>query len=401
MSSIPKSELLERAHQLHEKIRGWRRTIHQNPELTFDEYKTAGLVNSTLIDLGIETETEVAKTGVVGKISGGAGPIVGLRADMDALPIIEENETAFNSQTDGVMHACGHDAHTAMLMGAATILKELADAGRLPGTVRLLFQPSEEAQDKEGKSGGLRMVEEGAVDGLDAVFGIHVASNRETGQVATKAGPHLAATDKFTIAINGSGGHAAAPHKSLDPIMLSSHVVSAIHHVVSRRVNPLDSGVITIGAIHGGTTHNVIPDTVTLEGTIRSYEPETRKMLEAELRKACSIVDALGGTCEVDIMHGYPTTVGDPEAAETAFAALNDLLGEENIHEAVPIMAGEDFSYMAQKVPGAFLNLGVRNPNWVQEYPVHTSTFRMDEDALPIGAAALAATAIEWMESHK
>jgi len=401
MTSIPKSELLERANQLHEKIRDWRRTIHLNPELTFDEYKTAGLVNAMLTDLGIEAETEVAKTGVVGKIAGGAGPIVGLRADMDALPIIEENDTVFNSQTHGIMHACGHDAHTAMLMGAATILKELADAGRLPGSVRLLFQPSEEAQDDEGKSGGLRMVEEGALEGLDAVFGIHVASNRETGHVATKAGPHLAATDKFTIVIRGSGGHAASPHKSLDPILLSSHVVSAVHHIVSRRVDPLDSGVITIGAINGGTAHNVIPDTVTLEGTIRSYQPETRKLLEAELRKACAIVDALGGQCEVDVVHGYPTTVGDPEAATTAVAGLADLLGEDHVHEALPIMAGEDFSYMAQAVPGAFINLGVRDPKWDREYPVHTSTFRMDEDALPIGAAALAAAAIEWMESHQ
>jgi len=288
-----------------------------------------------------------------------------------------------------------------MLMGAATILKELADAGRLPGSVRLLFQPSEESQDEEGKSGGLRMVEEGALDGLDAIFGIHVASQLPTGEIATKAGPHLAATDKFTITIRGSGGHAAAPHVSLDPIMLSSHVVSALHHIVSRRVNPLDSGVVTIGVINGGKAHNVIPDTVTLEGTIRSYDPDTREMLRDEVRKAAAIVDALGGKGEVDIMHGYPATVGDPEAAETAFAALHGLLGEEHIHEANPIMAGEDFSYMAQKAQGAFLNLGVRAPGWDREYPVHTSTFRMDEDALPIGAAALAATAIEWMEQRR
>ena len=219
-SQIPSTELLERAKAIHEDIRTWRRTIHRHPELTFTEQRTAGLVNAALVDLGIETETEVAKTGVVGHIRGGAGPVVGLRADMDALPIQEINGTEFDSTRPGIMHACGHDAHTAMLLGAATLLKGLADEGRLPGSVRLLFQPSEEAQDSEGKSGGMRMVEEGALQGLDAVFGVHVDSFHDVGYVATRPGPMMAAADKFELVVTGSGGHAARPQSTIDPIAL-------------------------------------------------------------------------------------------------------------------------------------------------------------------------------------
>jgi IAA-amino acid hydrolase len=211
--SVTSQELLQRAQAIHEQLRAWRREIHRYPELTFTEQRTAGLVNATLIDLGIETETEVAKTGVVGHIQGSAGPTVGLRADMDALPITEINGTEFDSTRPGIMHACGHDAHTAMLLGAATILKGLANEQRLPGTIRLLFQPSEEAQDAEGKSGGMRMVEEGALQGLDAVFGLHVDPQHEVGTVATRSGPMMAAADMFELVVRGSGGHAARPAK--------------------------------------------------------------------------------------------------------------------------------------------------------------------------------------------
>ncbi|MEZ4712111.1 MAG: amidohydrolase [Caldilineaceae bacterium] len=397
---ITHAELLQRAQELHENIRQWRRTIHRHPELSFTEHQTAGLVNATLTDLGIETDTEVAKTGVVGHIQGGAGPIVGLRADMDALPIHEENGSEFDSGRPGLMHACGHDSHTAMLLGAATILKELSAQGRLPGSVRLLFQPSEEAQDDEGKSGGMRMVEEGALDGLDAVFGIHVDATAPTGQVGTRSGPMLAAADRFSIEIRGFGGHAAAPHRSVDPIALSAQVINAIHQIVSRRLDPIDAGVITIGTIQGGTVNNVIPESVYMTGTIRSYTPEARQLLDDQLRNACRIVEPLGGQAIVEVFKGYPATINSPEATDVAFRALNGLLSEPNVYEAPRVMAGEDFSYMAQKAPGCFLRLGVRNPKWDRIYPVHTSTFRLDEDALPIGAASLAAAAIQWMQEN-
>ena len=267
-TAVTSAELYARAKAILPRIRTWRRTIHQHPELTFTEHRTAGFVNKTMLDLGIETQTEVAKTGVVGHIRGGDGPLVGLRADMDALPIQEENGSGFDSERPGLMHACGHDAHTAMLMGAATLLKEMADAGRLPGAVRLLFQPSEEASDDEGKSGGIRMVEEGALEGVDAVFGIHVDPTQDLGIVASRSGPLMAAADEFEITVIGAGGHAARPQAANDPIVLAAHAVHAIHHIVSRRLDPLEPGVITIGQIHGGTVNNVIPDSVYLNGTI-------------------------------------------------------------------------------------------------------------------------------------
>ncbi len=398
---VTAQEIYEAAKQLHEQIRTWRRTIHRYPELSFTEHRTSGLVNKTLANLGIETETEVAKTGVVGHIRGGDGPVVGLRADMDALPIQEVNGTEFDSTRPGIMHACGHDAHTAMLLGAATILKRLADQGRLPGTVRLLFQPSEEAQDEEGKSGGMRMVEEGALEGLDAVFGLHVDPVSDVGVVRTRSGPLLAAADKFQLVIQGKGGHAARPQDALDPIWLAGQAIQAIHGIVSRRLGPLQVGVITIGQIHGGTVNNVIPETVTMEGTLRSFTPEVRKQLQEDLRRACRVVEAFGGRFELTIHEGYPPTVLDETATQVMMEATREILGEEKVVEAEPITGAEDFSYMAQAAPGSFLFLGVHNPNWEGYYNVHTPQFRLDEDALPIGAAALASAAVKWLQEKR
>ena len=398
---ISKQEILEHAQAIQEQIRSWRRTIHRFPELTFDEHRTASLVNATLVDLGIETETEVAKTGVVGHIKGGAGPVVGLRADMDALPIHEINGTEFDSTRDGIMHACGHDAHTAMLLGAAHILKDLADQGRLPGSIRLLFQPSEEAQDDEGKSGAMRMVEEGALDGLSAVFGLHVDPSRDVGVVATRPGPMMAAADMFRLDIRGLGGHAARPQTAIDPIALTGLVINAIQQIVSRRLDPTEAGVVTIGTINGGTADNVIPDFVTMTGTLRSFTDATRELLRHELRRACSVVEAFGGAFELTIFPGYPPTINTPEAAEVMLAATRQLLGEENVQIGEQVMGAEDFSFMARTVPGSFLRLGVHNPEWGNDYfLLHRADFKMDERALAYGAAALVSTAITWMESR-
>lgn len=398
---VSNQEILQRAGELHERIRAWRRRIHRYPELGFTETRTAGLISSTLFDLGIETETEVAKTGVVGTIRGGEGPSVGLRADIDALPITEQNGTDFDSTRPGLMHACGHDAHTAILLGAAVILKELADQGRLPGTVRLLFQPSEEGQDAEGKSGGMRMVEEGALAGLDAVFGLHIDPTQDVGNVATRSGPMMASADTFTIVLHGRAGHAARPQTALDTIALSAHVIQAIHQIVSRRLNPIEEGVITIGTIQGGTKDNIIADTVTMTGTIRSFTPESRDLLHQELRRACSLIGAFGGTFELDILTGYPPTVNSPEATEVMLDATRALLGQAHVLEASKVMAAEDFSFMAREAPGCFLRLGVHNPAWEQRYFVHTPTLRIDEDALPVGTASLVATALAWMRQKR
>ena len=397
---ITSEEIMQRALALHQQIRDWRRTIHRNPELSYTELKTARLVSGVLHDLGIEAETGVAKTGVVGRIEGRGGPIVGLRADMDALPIQEENGAEFDSERPGLMHACGHDSHTAMLLGAATILKSFADDGRLPGEIRLLFQPSEENRDDEGKSGGLRMVEEGVLDDLDAIFGLHVDTRNEVGTVGSRPGPMMAAADSFDLTIRGFGGHGARPHKANDPIVLSAHLIHAVQDILSRRINPLEPGVISICTIHGGTAHNVIPETIRMGGTIRSMSEATRKAMHQELRRACGVVEALGGSFELEMTHGLPVTVNDPEATELSLNALGRLLGKEKAILRDPIMASEDFSYMLQKAPGCFLRLGVKNPGWDREYPVHTSTFRMDEDALPVGTAAMTAVAINWMQER-
>ena len=397
---ITSKEILQRAHEIHDQIRDWRRTIHRHPELSFTEIKTARLVTSVLHQLGIEAETGVAKTGVVGHIVGGEGPTIGLRADMDALPIQEENGTEYDSQRPGLMHACGHDAHTAMLMGAATILKGFADEGRLSGNVQLLFQPSEEKRDEEGKSGGQRMVEEGALSNLDAVFGLHVDPLATTGTIGTRPGPMMAASDRFELTIHGFGGHGARPHLANDPILLAAQVIQSVNYIVSRRIDPVEAGVVSICTIHGGTASNVIPASVQLSGTIRSMTPQIRQQLHDELRRACSIVEPLGGRFDLNIKWGNPPVVNDPDAVNLAFATLGDMLGEGNAFEQDMIMAGEDFSLMLQEAPGCFLRLGVKDPNWERLYPVHTSTFRMDENALPIGAASLAALAVQSIQKQ-
>lgn len=398
---LTSAEILERARSVHEQVRAWRREIHRYPELSFTEHRTAGLVTGVLGGLGIPMDTEVAKTGVVGHIHGEDGPLVGLRADMDALPIQEINGTEFDSTRPGIMHACGHDSHTAMLLGAATILNQLAHEQKLPGSVRLFFQPSEEDCDAEGKSGGRRMVEEGALEGVDAVFGLHVAPKYEVGTVATRVGPLLASADQFYLTIHGKGGHAARPYAAIDPIVLSAHVIQAIHQIVSRRVNPLDPAVITIGSIHGGTATNIIPDEVEITGTVRAYSHDARELMLGELEKVIRIVEPLGGTADIRIERGYPPTVNSAAATEVMREAIGAIVGAEHVVECDPSMGAEDFSYMAQAAPGCFLNIGVKNPSWDMVYPVHRADFRLDEDALPIGTAALVAAALHWMETHR
>jgi amidohydrolase len=385
---------------MQSQLQNWRRTIHRQPELSFTEVKTARLVTGVLHNLGIEAETGVAKTGVVGHIEGNGGLTIGLRADMDALPIQEANGTEFDSEQPGLMHACGHDAHTTILMGAATLLKSFADEGRVPGNVRLLFQPSEENRDEENKSGGMRMVEEGVMQGVDAVFGLHVDTRLEVGTIGTMAGAMMAAGDTFDLTIRGFGGHGARPHMANDPILLAAQVVQTVNHIISRRIDPLAAGVISICTIHGGTARNVIPESVQLSGTIRSMSPEIHRIMHEELWKACTIVEPLGGSFELTVYPGYPTLVNDAAATEVAFAALGNLLGAEKAVEREPMMASEDFSYMLQKAPGCYLRLGVKNPAWEREYPVHTPTFRLDEGALPVGVAALTAVTLQWLQKH-
>ncbi len=391
-------ENLQYSKKIAADIRQWRRAIHRSPELGFKEEKTSALVQNVLTDLGIPCQTGVAKTGIIATIEGSRGVTVGLRADMDALPIDEENEADFASQYSGIMHACGHDAHTAMLLGAASVIQDLAQRGKLPGTVRLLFQPSEEHYDENGKSGARYMVEEGALDGLEAVFGLHVDHETRTGIVRTRPGPILAADDDFELVLKGRGGHASEPHLTNDIISASALVINRINHIVSRQLDPVDNGVISFGSIHSGTADNVIPTLLKITGTIRSLSKNGRKVMRQALQEAVSIAESFGAEYELSVFEGCPVTYNALEATNVGISALQKLLDPDNVvKEMSPVLGSEDFSIMAEKVPGCFMLLGVTHPEWDEIYPVHTPTFRIDEDALPIGTAVLVSAALEWM----
>ncbi len=384
----------EQAAALQAQMVAWRRDIHQHPELGFQETRTAQLVAHELRQLGLEVEVGVAKTGVVAHLINGEGPVIGIRADMDALPIQENNpELDFASQTPGVMHACGHDAHTAMLLGVAHILHKLPD---LPaGEIRFLFQPSEEAQDDEQKSGGLRMVEENALQGIDHTLALHVASHIPAGAVIAGAGPITAAVDSFDAVIRGRGCHGAASHLGIDPIFILAQVINAIHGIRARRIDPIKPAVISIGSVHGGDANNVIPDAVRLNGTIRSYDPEIREQLRADLQGAFEIARVLGGDYELSLMPGYPSTHNDAGVVEVIQRSATAMFGEDALVPSEPIMGGEDFSYMTEAAPGAMFFLGAKYDDY--DRPHHSPVFNIDEGILQQGAAILAESAVRLL----
>lgn len=391
------STYVERAQALNEQLVAMRRDLHQHPELFFQEIRTAKKIADHLAQLGIEYTPGVAKTGVVAHLGDGA-PVIALRADMDALPIVEANEVEYKSQNPGVMHACGHDAHVTSLLGAATLLSEDFAAGRLKGTVRFLFQPAEECEDDEGKSGGERMVEEGALQGVDAVVGMHVISTLPAHQVFVREGPFMAAVDSFDAWVVGRGGHGAYPHEALDPIWLSAQVINAIHGVVSRRKHPVEPGLITVAAIHAGEAGNVIPVEVHMKGTIRSFSQETRWLLHRELENAFRLTQAFGGDYRLKLEYGYPVTVNDPEMARFVQRMATDLIGGERVREAAVETGAEDFSYMAQAVPGAFFYLGAKKDSVDRQH--HAPDFDIDESVLTTGAALMAEAARRYLAEN-
>jgi amidohydrolase len=387
--------MLQRALELQDQITAWRRDIHMHPELGFQEHRTAQLVADTLIDMGIRVETGVGKTGVVGYLGQGR-PAVGIRADMDALPLPEANKVPYASQTSGVMHACGHDAHVAILLGVARLLSEMED--RPAGEVRFLFQPCEEGQDEEGKSGAMLMVDEGALADLDAVIALHVDSETPAGRVEFGAGYGSAAVDSFDATIIGSGCHGAYPHTGVDPIFILAQVINAIHGIRARRINPIRPAVISIGSIKAGEASNIIPNEVALNGTIRSFDDETRQQLWEELEMALGVARALGGDYRLDILRGFPSVFNDPEVAETIHQVAEAMLGAEGVREVEAEMGAEDFSYMAQAAPGAMFSLGAAIGD--EKRPHHSPIFDLNESAFPVGAAVLAETACRLLRSH-
>jgi IAA-amino acid hydrolase len=385
-------QMLQRAQALRERLIEIRRAIHRQPELGFQEFKTAQLVTDTLTELGIRVEAGVGLTGVVGHLGEGE-PTIALRADMDALPIQELNDVPYASQVPGVMHACGHDAHVACLLGAAMLLAET----ELKGQVRFIFQPSEEGQDEEGKSGAMRMVEDGAMEGVDAVVALHTHADTLAGTIGLLPGPMLAAADTFRAVILGRACHGAYPHKGTDAIVLAAQVIMTIQTILSRRVRPLDSGVVTVGTIQGGTKTNIVTDKVELTGTIRSFQPEVRQQIFDELERACGVARTLGGDYELRINPGYPPTANDEALTEFVRQVGIDLLGLDKVSKAQAEMGAEDFSFLAACAPGCFFRLGAGFPGQ-EPRRGHNPHFDVNEDALPVGAAVLAEVARRYLE---
>jgi amidohydrolase len=384
--------LIEQANALEPELIELRRYFHRHPELSFQEVRTAAECALRVEALGYEVTRNVGRTGVVAELRNGEGPTVALRADMDALPIQEENDIDYASSVPGVMHACGHDTHMSMLIGAARLLRDAHAHGELPnGTLRLLFQPSEEATDADNKSGAGRMIDEGALDDVDAVFGLHIGAHLPSGIFFVSSGPTMAGTDTFTATIRGKSSHAARPHEGVDAIVLAAHVITACQTIVARRLDPLDEGVLTIGMMSGGTAENIIADRVMLRGTLRYFEERVRKTIRRDLEHACEIAEALGGKYELDLRNGYPPVINDQAMTEIARRAITATIGSQSIAPVVPIMGAEDFALMLRKAPGAFLWLGaaLKKP---REH--HHPEFNIDERVLVKGASALAAIAL-------
>jgi amidohydrolase len=392
--------MLDRAKALAPELVRLRRDIHAHPELSFQERRTAALVADTLQEIGgISVRTGVAKTGVVGEIGSGDGPTIAIRADMDALPILSATGSAYESGSPGVHHACGHDAHTAMLLGAAHLLRERFAAEGLRGKVRFLFQPSEEAWDDEGKSGGLRMVEEGIMQGVDAVIALHVDSTLPLGQVTIRGGWSSAAVDDFYGTIIGTGGHGAAPHNGTDPVFMLIPVLSAIYGIRARRIDPAEPGMISVGVVRGVGATNVIPSEVELNGTMRSYSPEVREQLIAEVERAFAVARAYGGDYRLRIERGYPAGWNNPTVAGWMEQVAGEFLGDNAFDRSPAGLGAEDFSYMCQQAPGAMLMLGAAIDDGVVRGH-HTPIFDIDERCLPVGSAILAETALRFLKGE-
>ncbi|MCP3980054.1 MAG: amidohydrolase [bacterium] len=380
------------ADDRREALVRWRRDLHRHPELGFEEHRTAAIVESHLRELDLEVHTGIAGTGLIGVLrpAGSDEPAVLLRADMDALPIQEVSGRDYGSTIEGRMHACGHDGHTAMLLGAAEVLCEMRDALSRP--VVFCFQPAE-----EGLGGGRRMVEEGVLDivPVGAVYGLHLWSLEPAGRILVRPGAFMAAVDSFQARIVGRGGHGALPHESRDPIVAAAQCVTALQTIVSRTIDPVQPAVVTVGELHAGTATNIIPDDARMTGTLRSFDDRVRQTLRTRVRELLEAT-AAGAGCraEVTIHEGYPAVINSTEAARIAREAATMTVGEDSVSEPPPIAASEDFSYFLRERPGAFLFLGAGNEELGITAPHHSPEFDIDESVLPRGSEMLARLAL-------
>jgi amidohydrolase len=386
--------MLSKAIQMQDQLSELRRTFHRHPELSFQETKTAEFIADRLGELGMTVQTGIAKTGVVAYM-GQDSPTIALRADMDALPITEVDDRPHRSQVPGVMHACGHDAHMACVLGAAMLLS----GTNLPGRVCFVFQPSEEKMDDEGKSGAMRMVEEGVMDDLDAIVGLHVATDVLAGDIAISEGPTFGGLDYFTIHVLGQSAHGACPHQGIDAIQLASQVVTGLNSIVSRRIDPMQTSVISPGMIHGGSRPNILADRVTVKGTLRYFDEQVQAQLLEEIEAVCRTTHGLGGDYELTIGPRLLVTNNDAEITALVRSVGQDLLGANHVHAATPTLLAEDFSYFGREKPATYFRLGVRTE---EESPIlHSPTFDIDESCLPVGAAVLAETARRYLEDDQ
>lgn len=387
---------LAEAQAISEDLVAIRRDLHMHPEMGFQEVRTARIVAEKLGALGYEVVTGVGKTGVVGLLSG-AQPgerTVLLRFDMDALPIHEENDVPYRSQTPGVMHACGHDAHVAVGIGVATLLACHRDS--FGGTIKLMFQPAE-----EGLGGAVAMINDGVLKGpnVDVALGLHVSSNHDTGTAVVRSGALLAASDRLHIVVRGRGGHAAHPEQTVDAVMIAAHIVVALQSIVARNINPEEPAVITVGSIHAGEASNVIAETAELRGSIRSFSEEVRETLHRRIHEvATGVATALGATAEVQTIRGVDATVNAAAPTELVYDVAAEVLGAEKVDTTYRSTGGEDFSAVLNAVPGHFFFLGSRNRELGFHYPHHNPHFDIDESSLPQGVAILCEAAVRSLK---
>jgi len=382
-------EMKKDVERLREQLIEWRRDFHRHPEVAYQEHRTSSVIRKFLEGLGIPVSS-CAETGLRGMLEGkSGGKTVALRADMDALPLKEEGDRDYISENPEACHACAHDGHMAILMGVAQLLTERKD--KFQGKVVFLFQPSEERI----PGGAKRMIEEGALQGVDAVFGLHLWQLLPTGTIGIVKGAMMAAPDKFSITVIGKGGHGSMPQETVDPILVASHLVANLQSIVSRNVDPLKSAVVSLGTIEGGTIYNIIPCEVSMTGTVRAFDPELREFMEKKAKEiAEGTCQTFGAKCEYEYERGYPPLINHGPLTDLVTEVAKKTLGKESIKDIDPVMGGEDFAYFLQEVPGAFLFFGMGDG---MKFPHHHPGFDMDERALPQATLLMSSLALEYL----
>lgn len=388
-----KSEIDERVPDLI----AVRRDLHRHPELAFEEVRTAGIVVRRLQALDIEVQTDIAQTGVTGLLRGGqrepGAKTIAIRADMDALPIQEQNDVSYRSVSDGKMHACGHDGHISILLTVAEVLSKRRD--ELKGSVKFIFQPAE-----ENMGGAKPMLAQGAMQDVDGVIGLHLISHYPLGRVGVRAGVVFASVDAFVLIVKGQGNHAAMFDRAIDPVVIAAHITTALQTLVSRETSPLEPAVITVAMIQAGTGFNIIPETAIMKGTMRSYSAEHRRFLLQRIREMASgIASSMGGSCDVKIVEGIPPCVNDPEMTLLVHNAAVATVGEQNVDNGNVIltMGSDDMSVFLQAVPGCYFIVGTKNAEKEADYPHHHPRFNIDEEALPIAVEVLTRAALDFL----